>query len=315
MPLDDLVDQPTLAAALAAAGVGASAAEAAQLPRLAAAASEAIRRFCRRDFTQATYDETYRVAPPQRSVLLRQFPLVSVQRVCTGLTPAMEVWNEASDTYRATAALAATDGVPTGLTLVRWAAGQATTSTVGLGPSVRTVAQLAAAVVAVGSGWRASAVGDFGPWAAADFRPLQGPRPAKAPARASFSVHADDLPFEADDPRGVLYLGSADGAYNVAGADDRWGPGWPGDAADAAPYGGATGLRVVYTAGFATIPADLVQAAVETVKAAITRLRSDDALKSESDGAYSYELRDPATLVTLPPTVTHALAPHISYRA
>lgn len=317
MPLADLVDASTLSAALAAAGLGGRAEEAAIVPRLASAASAAIRAFCRRDFTVATYDELYEVTPARRSLTLRQYPVVSVARVATGLTPVLEITNTSASVYRATAALVATAGstTPTGLAMVRHADGQATSNTITFGvgvPLVRTVAQLAAQVLAAGNGWTATVVDDFGAWAVTDLRPVQGAQPAKSPAAATLRLHAEDLAHSVDERLGMLYVGPAPGGL---GSDERWGPGWPGEESDRRGYGGATGVRVVYEAGYATIPADVVQAAVETVKAAVERLRTDATLVSESDGQYSYTVRDPAALAAIPTAVQASLASHVSHRA
>ncbi len=325
MAKPDLITQAQLAARLATAGL--SAAEASLLPALAASASAAVRAHCGRDFSLLDYDELHQVAAPARSVILRQYPIASVSRVATGATAALSVWNDRADTFRASVTLsgqandAETVLTPTGLVLARHVAGVASSIEIDFGdgpPEIWSVAQLVAAIDAAGSaaGWHAEAVSGFEGAGVLDFRPIQGAIPAGRGMRAQLSVHAEDLDFVADEALGVLYLGRSSGASGFASTESaRWGPSWDGAFDDAAPFGGSLGLRVVYSAGYATTPADVVQAVAETVKGAIERVRTDGALRSESDGVYSYQTRDLAEIVTLSGPVRSALAPYVAHRA
>ncbi len=50
------------------------------LSTLITAASDAIQKYCRRDFVSTSYDELYS-GNGQRQLLLRQYPIISVQSV------------------------------------------------------------------------------------------------------------------------------------------------------------------------------------------------------------------------------------------
>jgi hypothetical protein len=307
----DLIEQDELIDYLASQTL--STTETALLPTLASAASRAIRRYCNRHFNRQQWDEIYSVPPPANNLILRQFPVVSVERVATGPTTAIQIGNVDSTThYRATVQVTATGEAETGLTptalsLTRYAAGVGTTETVQItGSAISTVVT---AINALGNGWEAEAGSGMDGWAATDLRPVQGVFPALAPASAELAIHASDLSFSLDERAGVIYLGRPD----TTGFDSpRFGPFWSSQINDVQSYGGALGLRVVYTAGETTVPADVQQACAETVWAAVARSRMDPTLKSESDGTLSWTAVD--QIVAIPPGARALLAPWVSHR-
>lgn len=312
----DLVDQSTLRLFLA--DYGLTDAEREMLPRLTASASKAIRRYCNRYFSTREWDELYTVKPPTTRVVLRQYPVSSVARLATNPTAAISITNtDAVTNYRATVQLVATGDVAsglttTGVTLHRYASGVDHPTVISF-DDVTTVQDLADAVAAAANGWTAAVTTGMAGWALADLRPVQGVFPALSPTSAVFRIHATDLDFSCDEQRGIVYLGRTGQSY----VDDspRFGPAWPGEFADAAPYGGSLGVRVVYTAGTDAVDDDVQHYAAEVVKCALDRLRTDSALKSESDGTLSWSARPIDELTALPPWIKTELEPFVNRRA
>lgn len=309
----DLISQGYLTGCLADYGV--SAAMQALYPQLATAASRAIRKFCNRYFNRrAAIDELY-AFDRGRPILLREHPVNAVTRVSGSPTTALSVRNTATTTnQRATVALATTGSadaglVVTGLTLWRIASGVPATSTLAFADYV-TIDALAAAIDALGGGWSATVADDFGLWPTADLRAVQGALPALGRA-AELTIHAEDLPFDLEPETGTLWVD-----LPLEGGDPSSSPRWgdlgepDGLALEARPMG----LRVVYDAGWDTVPEDVQQACVEAVKAQLDRLGADTVLKSESGGEYSYTLRDAEEVAALPLAVRSALAPYRSVR-
>src|SRR6516164_1576533 len=80
---------------------------------LITAISRAIEKYCRRDFVQTTYDELYN-GTGDRRLLLRQYPLLSIQSVRYRPVTVLKITNNLANTPQARVTVA-----PTGLTLVR----------------------------------------------------------------------------------------------------------------------------------------------------------------------------------------------------
>src|SRR6185295_13361812 len=103
----------------------------------------------------------------QRRLLLRQYPIVSVESVRYRPVTVLKITNTDAANVQARVVV-----VSTGLKLVRVNAGVKTTVTTGLTFAANvTLTALAAAVNAVCSGWSAQIVGDatnFGSWPSAD---------------------------------------------------------------------------------------------------------------------------------------------------
>src|SRR5689334_11109350 len=90
---------------------------------LITAASDAIEKYCRRDFIQTSYDELYS-GNGQRQLMLRQYPLVSVQSVRYRPVTVLKITNTLAANVQARVTVTST-----GLTLVRVNAGVKTTDT------------------------------------------------------------------------------------------------------------------------------------------------------------------------------------------
>ena len=232
----------------------------------------------------------------------------------TNPTPILTVWCVDSYATRASVALATTgDSVGgfnvTGLSLSRWSSGVRIVTPVAFTPGM-TAAKLATAVTVADSNWQAAAASGYALAPVSDLRPPQGPIPALGANQAELLVHAEDLECFPDERLGYLDLAQPD--YSATDSP-RWGPTWSSAVNDVLTYGGRNGLRVVYTAGFATVPLDVQQYTAEVVKAALNRFNTDSALKSESDGVLSWAARD--ELLPIPLEVQVGLAPWVNRRA
>jgi hypothetical protein len=234
---------------------------------LITAVTRAISKFCRRNFDSQTYDELYN-GTGDRRLALRQFPIVSVARVAYGPIPVLRVSNTSAANQRATVAVTST-----GLSLTRVASGVSSTDTSITWGSYPTLAQVAAAVNALGNGWSAVvADGSYANRASADLRAPQGALNALN-VQAPLLLHAQELSgYDIDADRGWLIRGPAS-AEMLDAFDDPLPPTW---------FGGLNYWRVVYTAGFATVPEDVQEACAEWVAALFWRTKRDPALLHEA---------------------------------
>jgi hypothetical protein len=128
---------------------------------LITAASDVIQEHCRRAFLQASYEELYS-GNGDRRLMLRQYPLISVESVRYRPVTVLKITNTIAANVQARVSVTST-----GLKLVRVNNGVKTTDTrVTFAPNVTL-----AAVNALGNGWSAQVVGDatnYGSWPSAD---------------------------------------------------------------------------------------------------------------------------------------------------
>lgn len=305
----DLIDQTYAEAALA--GLGLSAAQLSHLPAAITAASAAIERFCGRSFARADHDQVY-VPAIDGCVILDQYPVNAVSRVSAGRVPALTVRNpDTSTNQRATVAFDYPAGddletglVATGLKLVRVASAVTTTTTLAFA-TYPTLTALSVAVSAAGGGWEAEVLGGYGAWPSAE---LVGGESARGclGGGASLDVFGEDLDglgYTLQRRVGILRLRAGQAGESRIWPDDGPGEGEWGD------------VRVVYDAGYETIPADLQDACAEAVKAILTGLVVDRNLTSERAGQYAYTIDPSGAAVRLPENVLRAIAPYRDVRA
>src|SRR5260370_18289037 len=131
--------------------------EDALLTVLITAISDAVEKFCRRDFTSKSYDELYSGSGDHR-LLLREYPIQSVQSVRYRLVTVLKITN----TNQALNQQARVSVTSTGLTLTRVASGVSPTHTSVTWAANPTLQSLANAVNALGNGWAGQIVGDPG---------------------------------------------------------------------------------------------------------------------------------------------------------
>src|SRR5262249_3815961 len=127
--------------------------------------SDAIRKYCRRDFVLRNYDELYN-GNGERRLLLREYPLVSVGSVRYRPVTVVKITNTNTANVQARVQI-----TKDGVTLVRVNAGVKTVDTSVTFSANASLTSLVAAVNALGSGWSAQVVGDstnYGGWPSAD---------------------------------------------------------------------------------------------------------------------------------------------------
>lgn len=279
----------------------------ASLPRVIGAATDAIRRYCSRNFTRVTVTKEFRPSY-EGLVRLDEIPVNQVLRIAAGRDNALSITGP-STAQIASVRSAFTGDLDSGLTatglILSSTSSAVATETTLLYADYPTLASLAAAVNAVG-GWQATTQAGYSPWPSTE---LVGTDAAQgALSGAMLDVYSEDVAMERLDPfTGMLQLGT--GLYGSSLNTPAWGPDWGQFATPRFP----TRVRVTYDAGFATIPSPVVMAAIEIIQAAFSRLATDQALRSETADDYSYTLRD--QLDAIPESARKALAPYRIYNA
>jgi hypothetical protein len=254
---------------------------------LITACSVAVSRYCKRIFVQQTYDELYD-GNAQRQLVLRNYPLLSVQSVRYRPVTVTKITNSLAANVQARVSV-----LSTGLKLVSVNAGVTTTVTTGLTFAGNvSLNALNTAVNAVGNGWSSQVVGDstnYGGWPAADLYCPNGVSGANDPGvegqgalqcvAGSFGelkMHTYELQgWQANTRQGWLLRAFPYTDPELLHPEDLI---WPL---------GVNNFRVQYTAGYAAVPDDVQEACAEWV-------------------AYLYNLaqRDPALLHQVPASGT-----------
>jgi hypothetical protein len=281
---------------------------------LVGAASEAIRRWCRRGFTLGRYDEVLDGTGSAR-LMLREYPLQAVESVRYSPQSVLEVSNTATSANQQ----ARVSVTSAGLELVRVASGALSRDTSVTWAANPTLQAVAAAVNALGNGWSArvagSSAGDYGLWPAQDLYvppafgdALQSQGALDCRGRwAGLYLHVAELAGYAWDSRGWLYRRDPWGDAGLAGWAYQGGGGWQ-------PWIGGPGYwRVGYTAGYADLPEAVVEACASWAAALFYQAQRDPGVRSESVvSAYSRAWRSPQG--EPPAAVKTLLAPYRRYK-
>jgi len=305
MPLPDLIT--TARATQNAALLALNASNPSYLASLITAASDAIRRQCNRDFVQSTYCEYYSGGVYLKAPLrLRQFPVLQITRVAGNPQAALQVMNlDSATNQRATV-----ETTTTGLTLFRIASGVPTSVSLSFA-DYPTVGQMASAITALGGGWSATTqsqtiTGDFSKWPSADFKPLQG-------AATTFlgggylEIYTEELqPFMSWPTDGYEELGPS---WRASG--------WRLDDQTGELYGrfprGQLNIRIDYSAGFATVPQPIQEAAVQLVQDLYQASLVNNTVKKTTLGDSSVELKSTTATSELSGKVSLLIAPYIDH--
>lgn len=290
IPLAGLPDLITLNYALSALAIAPlTAAQTAFVPTAITAASNAIRRWCNDNpFTQQTLVEDLPVAL-NGYVRTSQVPVNQILRCQAAPEIALSIVNGLAQS--AQVIFTTTGDVDSGQTItgikLNW-----TTNGIPATQSItyslnETISSLAAAINAVGSGWSATVDTGYEQWAVTElFGGLTG-QGAALGAIANFNVYSQDLSgttFHPDDGQrtGLIWVGQRPSQFAY-----RWGP-FP--LYSDLESNDETIIRLTYNAGYATIPAIVQLATVETVRVMLLRLRINPYVMSESAGERSYSL-------------------------
>jgi hypothetical protein len=265
------------------------ASNAAYAASLVAAGSTAVRKYCHRYFTLATFTQYLSGGNYVKEPLsLREFPVTQITRIAANPTAALRVTNTGATAQRATVATTAT-----GLTLTAVESGVTFADTL-LYTAYPTLGALAAAVSAAGHGFgcqvQSAATINLSLYPSVDLRPLQG---------------------------AMNCLGG--GAYLEAWLEDvqGWGDGWGGygwrlDPDTGQLYAhfprGHLNIRADYQAGYAVIPAEVQEAAVQWALYLYQLGSKDLATSSASLGPFSYSLS-----TKIPTHITALLSRYVAY--
>jgi hypothetical protein len=296
---------------------GAGAADQRTIDALIGACSDAICKWCRRDFNVRQYDELYNGSGDRR-LILRQYPIVSVEAVRYRPVTVLKVIN----TNTVLNQQARVQVTSTGLNLIRVASGVKSTDAGATWASYPTLTALASYINALGNGWSAQVVGDsgsgdYGLWPSADLwvppsyggaTQSQGALTARG-ANAELKMHTYELQGFQWDPRGWLLRAIPYTDPELLHPEDLV---WPV---------GINNFRVQYTAGYATVPEAVQEACCEWVAALWFATQRDPALRSQanapSGGTATSQTWDPGagggSSTDPPPNVQQLLAPYRRY--
>jgi hypothetical protein len=282
------------------------------LQALVTSYSDAIEKWCKRRFLTWSYDELYN-GNGERRMLLRQYPVQSVQAVRYRPVTVLKVTNNTAANVQARVSV-----LSTGLQLVSTQNGVKTTVTAGLtfagNPGLTA---LAAAINAVGNGWSAQVVGDsnnYGGWPSADlYVPAsygdtlegagtlqsQGALQCVAGSNAELKMHTYELAGYQWDARGWLLRAIPYTDPELLHPEDLVFP------------VGINNFRVQYTAGYTAVPEAVQEACARWVSYAWNLTQRDPALASQvpPSGAASGWLQL-ANLQTPPGDVAVLLQPY-----
>lgn len=299
------------------------------VPQLLSAASRLIRKHCNRWFNRrpssigplTAYDGLYTLDWPSRTLVLRQFPVNGILRARTSPTQVFNVTNTSSSNQQAWVSLAysgvadISDIAPTttGMTFSTISSGVLTTTTLLLTGSNATFQGLATSIAGLGNGWSAQVIDPkYGAWPTADLRQGIGPSCAVGTyAQQGFWVHVDDMPVQVDQEAGIVQI---DAGNFDPWTSPRYGLYLDTGLGDLDIGGGLNGIRIMYDAGWDTVPEDVQQACAETVADMLNTIKIDQRRQAEDDGSYSYQLSR-LERYALPPSVLGKLGYYRNIRS
>jgi hypothetical protein len=243
--------------------VSLSATDALLLDAVVAAASQGIEAYCQRTFAINQYDELYN-GRMQRRLILRNYPLKSVERVAYAPSPVLRIRNLDSTTNQRARVQVTTDG----LTLTRAASGVTTLTTLTFAANP-TLTALASAIIALGNSWTASVLSPaWNSFPSDELKFFQGAFDALA-SDAQLKLHISELSdFEIDHDRGWLLRSRSMEGY----------PYPPGHPTGIVWFGGINYWRVQYTAGFDAVPEDVQEACAEWSAQLFWQMKRDPGL-------------------------------------
>jgi hypothetical protein len=303
MPLADLIDLDLARQHLP----NSTDADEPAIATLITAATRAIQRYCRRDFGQQAYDELYN-GMGDRRLILRQYPLISVQSVRYRPVTALKVTNNLVNTP-----IARVSVTNVGLTLTWVTSGVTSTNVAVTWASNPTVVAVQNAINALGSGWSAAGQG-YDQWPSADLycpngiSGTAGPLPISQGALtaagqyAELKLHTYELAgYQLDQRRGWLLRAIPYTDPELLHPEDLI---WPV---------GINNFRIQYTAGYITVPEDVQEACAELVASWFVQRGRDLTLQREAiSGSYAYGAA--ASRGQLPDRIKALLRPYRYHR-
>jgi hypothetical protein len=221
------------------------------------ACSGMLEKYLNRTFAVTTYDELYD-GSGHRNLLLNNFPVTTLTRVMSAPIQVLNLTNNKTTVSRASFRLDATN-----LYLTAVDSGVEYNRTISRS-SCTTLADLATAVNAYsGEGWTCSALGNYSGLLTADLFAPQG----GSEIRFTYSY---------------LY-------HHIRGVPGLMHNPTLGEITSFVPFvRGYQNFRVIYSAGYATIPEEIQQAVAEIASSVYQNMATNPNLQSENLGGYSY---------------------------
>jgi hypothetical protein len=227
---------------------------------LVTAVSKAVKRYCKREFDSQTFDELYQGSGSDK-LILKQYPIVSVARVACDPIPVIRVRNTSSSNQRATVSVTST-----GVSLTRVSGGSSSTSTVDFA-TYTTLTGVVTQINTLGNGWEAALLDSKAQRASSDLRAPQGAFWAADSTWCELKIHTTELSsYRVDADRGWLYF-PEDTLRNQL---DGYGYGAAWDCSQE--------YRVVYTAGYSTVPEDVQEACAQWVASLFWQTKDNPAV-------------------------------------
>lgn len=273
-----------------------------QLSSIIAAASNKIRRYCRRDFNAANYTQYFDGGMyPFDVFYLLNIPIAQITRLATNPQTVLNIQNTSTSMYqRATVRTTAlgivletvASGVPATISSVTWDAY----------PTVQTVAN---AINALGNGWLATPTIGYALNASADF-------PSNLGAFSTLCGPGAGLQQYLENPQ---FGGNGAWIYSIQQGSVL--QGWRLDADKGIVWGafprGQQNIRCDWQGGFSQIPDAVQEACLLTAVAIWGAGRINPFLKSENSLDYGYTLADKARVI--PPAAVSLLSEYVDHAA
>ena len=222
-----------------------------------------VKEYCDRDLEQTTYTKKLYDGDGENYLFLKQYPIISIERLAIGRINGIKVHNSSSDATRAVVTINTS-----GLVLTITGGANAGSDTLAF-KDYATLTLLAAAIVALGKNWTASVVNSsYTGHASSELLPVYGAFCGNIANCQSYAyLEMPDEPltdFKVYPDKGMVYCsgGFSEGHDNVI---------------------------VDYTAGYATLPTDL-QLAVKILVKNIYQKREEETFGLEQ-GSLSYVKR------------------------
>lgn len=241
--------------------------------RLINAVSAAIETYCDRKFKARAYTMERQDGNGQYVLYVRNYPIISVERVATSTAGALQVKCTDTGAYSATCSITRSSGslpANTHLKLSILGGTNAGDTSLALG-TYATMTTLAAKIVET-TGWTATVVSGYAVWASTELITIGS-------SECLNTFRTMEVPDERLDNYG---MNQVEGSIFYGGRFGQW----------------YKNIYLDYNGGYATIPADLEQTAIEITSDVFESRKVNANLKSEKIGDYSYSLGDIKTAVS-----------------
>ncbi len=236
------------------------------LARIINAATDSIETWCDRKFAARVYAMERHDGDRTRTVMVDNWPVISVERVAAGSVGAIQIRGTSGDAFSATVSVtrAGDPAAHTHLKLSTHAG--ANDGDVSLAFATYPTLALLGAQVTGTAGWSATIIGNYGKWESTELMPV----PSRECLATAVTLEVPDTrltDYRVDHDSGEIFYGGG------------FGCGW-------------NNIYVDYNGGYVTIPADLEQTAIVIIADIFNSRKINRALKSEKIGDYAYAVGD-----------------------